>query len=98
MKLFVKDLKKRHQYKELKAIKKEGEWTELNNDQKLIIQEKGDNKQYWNRWLQGPFKERLSNKAKVSYIGFYKNGKKDLWGKMVKTDLKSPKIPFINAF
>jgi hypothetical protein len=35
--------------------KKNGEWVELSNEQKIIIKEKGVGEEYWFRMIEGPY-------------------------------------------
>ena len=66
-------------------VKKPKKFRQVTEEQAKVISEKGKEAEFSHRFLLGPYCEVLNKKLKVAYIGLYKNGKKDGWGKMVKS-------------
>lgn len=90
---FCEDIEKAAKFKlqarknKVKLLKKHpAEWTDLSNDQKIIIAQKGSSEQYWNRLLQGPYLEKLGGRLECAHVGIYKDNLREEWGKMVTKD------------
>lgn len=49
----------------------------------MVIVDKGVGEEFWARVLHGPFEEKFSEKMECSYVGIYRNGMREEWGKMV---------------